>query len=182
MEQDFKVFIASEKYSDFNLLYRMSRNNKIKYRFNKCYYIIEYFLENNINYSKKNFEELENIYKEFYKDICEIKYEPKIDIDVLSISSSTSLYSLEYKDDIRNLEDIDTMLDIENNVIIEKDTKNKYILSKSPSNIPKVPIFFKKSYFKEMYEDNNNYSEEYESCNEDINYVLNINSDDELSE
>jgi hypothetical protein len=76
MEEDFDFFIKSEDYTDFDLLYTISRNNKIKYRYDRSYYIVEYFLTFNIlgkKYSKNDFEYFRNIYYEKYKEIQEKK-------------------------------------------------------------------------------------------------------------
>jgi hypothetical protein len=177
MEEDFDFFIKSEDYSDFDLLYKISRNNKIKYRYDRSYYIVEYFLTFNIlgkKYSKNDFQYFRNIYYEKYKEIQEKKIiiEQLIKIEM----SDNSNYSSPYSTNDENEIDDNIIENEENNLMYDYKKKKKYLVYKKSNKILTPPIFVKnKKYFSDSNENSENEIEEYDTCNE----IIDNNSSDE---
>lgn len=166
MEEDFDFFIKSEDYSDFDLLYKISRNNKIKYRYDRSYYIVDYFLNLfNEKYSKNDFEAFQNIYYNKYKEIQEqkiIKEPIKIYIsDNYSLSDSSN-YSVNEDSEIEENND-----EYELTYEYKNKNKNKYIVYTSKNKIPTPPIFIKNKNFL-ISSNENSENEEYDTCNEVI--------------
>tara|TARA_Y100000389_G_scaffold50722_1_gene46410 strand:- start:566 stop:1150 length:585 start_codon:yes stop_codon:yes gene_type:complete len=192
IEEDFDIFLNSDEYEDYDMLYILSRSNKIKYMFsNKSHYIVDYFLNNTENGKKYNdYNLLIQIYEEKYKHKLEyIKNKNILYINVYENNFSST--EEEFKSDEDHLINEYPKIEKSNmlyesyedmEVTFEEFTNNrenvhKYIVNKN--KLPTPPIFIKKkNYFNDNNQDKSDIeSEGYDTCNE---ILSEISSEEEI--
>lgn len=184
MQQDFKTFIHSQSFQDFELLYSVSRNNLLPYKYDKSYYLIHAFIQHfPLKYSPQNFDSILAFLENDLKDIPNRPLTPVYKEIILPLSHSTSSLSSYFSvnTDILYIDTKQSSSEEEENCNIDNDSDTEKNVNHYIHNVNNIPIPRMISRNKRQFHDKDDtYYDDYEY--DEFNNEIDIDKNSDGSE